>query len=485
MATKTRITPEQVAALQELDRRECEADAAVFTERHCTIEDPDGTVRPFALWPFQADTLRDLQAGEQIIVLKARRLGLSWVVLAFALWLAIHRQGIRILILCKTGDDAGELLDRIRRMRDRIAADPLSAHILANLQAPAKTRDAVTTLDIGGSTIRALMGTPAAARSETAGFLILDEFAFQRGAADIWQAVLPTVEGGGGLAVVSTGNGAETSGKIGAQYAMLWSRARAGDSTLKALFFPWMVRPDRNQEWKDRTVALLGDLDQFKVEYPEIEDDAFLAPGVQHVYPPAGVDAAEARGRILDQQLADCTIAPPYGSAIQVGIDWGEQTHALIIWPLEAGGIYVAPAEVVASSMEPTATSQLILDAAARIDWPLDEERFDAAGVQSNRTFAAVAPRSVRWKAIPFNRFKTETVGYLRLLFNRVADGHDTKIIAISPRNEVLLRQLRGLLLADDDSGKVAKGNDHGPDALIAGAAPIAAAHRALTVTEG
>jgi hypothetical protein len=466
---------ERVAAKQELDRRECAANAATFTERHCTIEDPDGTVRPFALWDFQADTLRDLQAGEQIIVLKARRLGLSWVVLAFALWLAIHRQGIRILILCKTGDDAGELLDRIRRMRDRIAADPLSAHVLANLHAPAKTRDAVTTLDIGGSTIRALMGTPAAARSETAGFVILDEFAFQRQAADIWQAILPTIEGGGGVALVSTGNGGEKSGGIGAQFAALWSQACSGASGLKPLFFPWMVRPDRDQEWKRRTIAALGDLDRFRMEYPEVPDDAFVAPDTEFVYDHAGIDAAERLGRQLDQQRRAGTIPPPLGEGIQLGIDWGlGSTHMLIVWQLAGGGIYIPPGEIESSRGEPSALTRQALDAAARYDHPLVQARYDQAGGQQMKTFASIAPDEVTIYAVNFGKRKKRTVGFLRELFNRTAQGLDHRIIAISPENTRLLEQLRGLQL--DDRGEIVKRDDHGPDALIAGAAPVALA---------
>ena len=118
------------------DLAECKADVTVFIERHASIEDPDGTVVPFTLWPFQHEPLQALQAGESIIVLKARRLGLSWVVLAFALWRAIFQQGIRILILCKNEDDATELLDRIRRMKQRISENPDSAHILAGLRQP-------------------------------------------------------------------------------------------------------------------------------------------------------------------------------------------------------------------------------------------------------------------------------------------------------------------------------------------------------------
>jgi hypothetical protein len=256
----------ELAALQAADRLECERDPLAFLERHVTIEEPNGTVIPLGLWPFQRKTVDVLTTETLTIVLKARRLGLSWIARARALWLAIFRPGIRILILCKTEGDATELLDRIRRMRDRLAADPAARHILAPLQRPAKTRDAVTTLDIGPSTIRALVGTPAAARSETAGLVIWDEAAFQQHAEDIWQGLLPTIEGGGRLWIISTGNGLHGRGSM---YAELWQNAVRKANGFASLFWPWDARPDRDPAWKIRQVAAIGSDDRFRVEYPE------------------------------------------------------------------------------------------------------------------------------------------------------------------------------------------------------------------------
>jgi hypothetical protein len=448
-------------------------------ERHVRIEEPDGTVIPLELWSFQRAAVTALHEDRAVVVLKARRLGLSWVTLAYALWLAITLQGVRILILCKTEADASELLDRVRRMRDRIALNPASSHMLSRLEKPHKVRDAVTTLDVGASTLKALVGTPAAARSETAGLVILDEFAFQRGAGEIWRAVLPTVEGGGRLAVVSTGNGSATTGGLGAEFAAQWSRASSGQSGFTPLFFPWMERPGRDQAWKQRTLQQLGDPDRFRTEYPETPDDAFTQPDTVFVFDRAGVDAAEKLGAQLDREPP-----PPAGGSLGLGIDWGEHTHGLTIWPLEAGGVYIPAGEVAALSTEPGETTGLILAAALRHGHPVSEARYDAAGVQSMRTFAAQARLTLpdlRTVSVPFSKHKTEAVNYLRLLFRRAAEGKATRVIAISPRNVELLRQLRALQFDDDDTGKVTKGDDHGPDALIAGVAPIAHRHRNAT----
>ena len=189
------------------------------------------------------------------------------------------------------------------------------------------------------------------------------------------------------------------------------------------------------------------------------------------VYEQAGIDAAIELGRMLDGNPP-----PPASGAISLGIDWGENTFALTIWPLERGGIYVTD-ERIFTSEEPAAATVRMLRMADNTGQRLEDARYDAAGIQSMRTFAAVARRShprLRTVKVPFGQFKVETIGYLRRLFERAGRGETTQIIAISPRCQVLIEQLRGLQWKDPDAYKVEKGDDHGPDALIAGVAPIA-----------
>ena len=461
------------AVVETLDRKDCEASACDFIERHCFIEEPDGTAVPFKLWDFQRDVVVALEAGEPVIVLKARRLGLSWLVLCFALWLAIFNQGTRILVLCKTEGDATELLDRIRRTLDRIRSDPASQHILSRLERPAKERDAVKTLDVGASTIRALVGTPAAARSETAGLVIADEFAFQSKADHIWQALAPTIEGGGKLAVVSTGNGRSGDGQT---FFKLWTEGTA----LTRFFFPWQARPDRDEDWKERQLRLLGDPDRFRVEYPEAEDDAFRSANVITVYPVEGIHAAVELGRRYEAEGAP----DPAEGTVELAIDWGEHTFALIIRPLAGGGVYVEE-ELVFESIEPGAASTRMLSRLGAQAFPAAKASYDAAGIQAMRTFQAMRDQTpgltdLKTDKIAFGKWKEETIGYLKRLFNRTHEGRELGVIAINPNCETLIRQLLAYQLKDPDQGRVLKKDDHGPDALIAGMARRAAHHRTL-----
>lgn len=469
---------------QRRDYLECKADPRVFIGRHVKIETVKGDVIPFSLWGMQRVTLDAIHTHDGTIVLKARRLGLSWIALAYALWVAIFQQGARIMILCKNEDDASELLDRVRRMRDRLMEDPASVHLFSRVRSSRRKkrqRDAVTTLDIGTSVLRSLPGKAKSARSETSALLILDEFAFQKEAGGIWQGAQPTIEGGGKVICVSTGNGKAGEGE---EFAKQWQHASSGENDYAPLFWPWDAHPDRSPEWYERERRRIGDDDRMRVEYPAVPDDAFISPGIKPTFSISGVDAAERLGRQFDALLRTGKMPPPDGGRLMGGIDWGEWTQSYVIWPLERGGIYVAPSEMASQEGEPGAVTGRICNTYSQFAYWVEEVGYDSAGVQSNRTFIAETERilgrhnRVRGTGapntvpVPFNKYKYEVIGYLRRLFNRAAQGFDTRIIAISPQNVELLRQLRNPYIAED------KEDDHGPDAVIAGSKSIAVRHR-------
>jgi hypothetical protein len=305
----------------------------------------------------------------------------------------------------------------------------------------------------------------------------------------------------------------------------MFERAQSGDSGMKAIFLPSSIHPERDDAWHEaRRAEFLTD-EEFFQEYPETVEQALAGQQGAKVYDPAGINAAEALGRTFDELLAKGEMPPPDGGTLRLGIDWGEMTHMLCLWPLEGGGVYVAPGEVAPQKapLEPGSATRVLMENLLRLGVQRVEERdedgrptriepllgvssFDAAGVQSERTHLALLeggshartretpepredglPFRAQWDvqrvggrtivppgSVPFNRFKDETKNYLKRLFVRTAEGREAGVIAISPQNRVLLRQLRGLELVDDGSGRIAKNEDHGPDALIAGTAMLA-----------
>lgn len=533
VATKVRLAtdPPVDAAWRERERRRVIRDPVYFVAGYGHVQPEDGDPIPFDLWPEQQRVLRDFAEHLRVIVLKARQLGLTWLALHYSFHLqafATHTPNAKILALSKHGGDATKLLGRARKI------NALLPPWLRCREDPDTVRSLTKFKLVGRGEMISLAGSPEAARMETATLALLDEFAHikNKNAEPTWTAVGPTLGKRGKAIIIFTGNGpAETPGN-GQAAARLWQKARTGavdaetgNRRLHAVFLPTDTDPARDAAFYASVREDFLSEEDFRAEYPRDEDEALAGRTGDRVYSPRALAAAERLGAAYDDLLDAGRLPPPAGGVITGGFDFGEYTHLLLLWPLEAGGFYVAPGEVVQVAGEVGRAAAAFMRAAAALQSvdgdpddpdapvgpPLDWLRFDGAGVQSMRTFVRVlqegehppdAPRlagrpyldqcvvamravgygrrepEIRYKPIPFNKYKDDARDYVRHLIGRAADGHATRILALSPRNPELNRQLRALELKDDLSGRIEKGDDHGPDALLAGLAPSAKAFR-------
>jgi hypothetical protein len=165
------------------------------------------------------------------------------------------------------------------------------------------------------------------------------------------------------------------------------------------------------------------------------------------------------------------------------GIDWGEHTQSYIIWPLPQGGIFIPPSEVVALSEDPAEVTKKIIEQAIKFEYPLVQSCYDAAGIQSMRTYVGIVRRLPRFRelrttGIAFGKYKRETINYMRTIARRSYTGESERVFAIHPNNRELIRQLRYWQRKDDESDEALKEDDHGPDATVAGIALTARANR-------
>ena len=485
-------------AWQDQERARVAHDPVYFIESYGSVEPPKGAAVPFVPWPAQRQVLRALAEHDKLWVLKARRLGLTWLVLHYGFWIAAfdpENVNARVLVFCKNRGDAGKLLDRVKAIHDRL---PPWLRVQTG-------RDSVTALELPGreAELVALPATEGAARQETATLVVLDEFAFPKNssARGIWTAVQPTIEGGGQLIGISTGNGRTGDGET---FAQVWDMAAAGSNGVTPIFLPWHARPDRTREWREGQRADYLSEEEFQAEYPDTADDALAGQTSIHVYSHAGIAAAERHGEQLAGHVADLA-----AEGYEWGIDWGDfQTFAVYALPLPGGGAYIVD-EKVLSHVEPSRAAADIIGHApgGATDATFVASRADSAPAGTNATFSRVLEEA-RAQApgkypeghvrVPFSRYKegggerrgVNTVAFVRRALEsavHVPDGWTTTdqlagTIAIHPRCTVLLAQLRALE-RDSTTGKVRKPGmnprdptrgDHGPDALVALLAPRA-----------
>lgn len=265
------VNPE--LARQDVEYNKCLGDPCYFIDTYCVIDDTQGTgagsgVMPFALWDFQVGAIWGIHGSRRTIVLKARQLGLSWLVCAYELWRALFLTNQLILLFSIGDEEAKELLRRIANMYERLPE-------WLQKRSPYESRPNTRELSIAnGSRIKSLPSSVAKGSGYTASSIVLDEYAKNPVAEDLYAAVYPAIEAGEGqLIIISTAFG------VGGKFHELWIKASKGENEFKPIFFPWWVRPGRDYAWHRKQVESETDPDRVKENYPANPTEAFRSSG--------------------------------------------------------------------------------------------------------------------------------------------------------------------------------------------------------------
>jgi hypothetical protein len=245
--------------------------------------------------------------------------------------------------------------------------------------------------------------------------------------------------------------------------------------------------PHVDQESYERSLSALDAVERARLRNGDwYVDDGTRTFNGDHLL--AALDA----GRNLDALAERGEAPPPKGALLELGLDFGEHTAYVYAWPLERGGLWIVAADEIVGREPGDSTDEVLealkdvpaWDGLGLVKQPLDlveEARYDSAGVQSMRTFTAKARRrspKLKTESIPFNSYKRETVGYLRHLVQRVGEGKETRILAISENAKPLYEAMKKLVKDPKDPELWVKEADHLPDALVAVTAPIARRNR-------
>jgi len=227
------------------------------------VADSQG-IAPFRLWDGQKKALATMEHDRLAVFLKARQLGISWVVCGFSLWSALTFPNQTVLAYSQGQLEANELIRRVSF---------LYHHHRRKADLPALTTDNTGLLEWdNGSRMRSLAATRKAGRSFTASIAILDEWAFMAWPRQTLAAVKPTIDAGGKLFIISSADGQ------GSAYHQFWQHAVSGLNGYKAIFLPWFAHPDRGSDWRDqKIVEASGDTASVLREYPANDIEAFTA----------------------------------------------------------------------------------------------------------------------------------------------------------------------------------------------------------------
>lgn len=265
---------------RQLEREISAEDKQHWIEKYVRIEDRDAPMLavPFLLWPGQIRTLKEYDTFRLNMVLKARQLGLSWLTLAYAAHGLIFRPGYSVVALSRGENEAKELARRIefilRYLPEWMAQEGRGPGADLSLPRWTATTSVIECTHPQGepSTFQSLPAAANSGRSFTANLVILDEWAFQQWARQIWTAAYPTINRptGGQLIGLSTI-------ERGTLFEDLWMASKDGKNRINRVFLPWNTDPRRTPEWYEETRQALGDA--VLAEYPATEEEAFTTPG--------------------------------------------------------------------------------------------------------------------------------------------------------------------------------------------------------------
>ena len=261
--------------LRELEYQYCRTHLEYFVENYGHIEDKDAEelVQPFRLWDEQRAALNSFRDNKLNVILKARQLGITWLVLHYALWKMIN-PGRTVIGLSRTEDEAQELVRRMSVILDNMRSlfAPVKDQPINWVNATWENTSLILTIhfpNLPDSVFKCFPSSPNAARSFTADLIIFDEWAFQQFAEDIWKAGFPTINRPTGGQVVGL-----STIERGSFFEQVFTDP---DNGFNKIFIPWYADPRRDDAWYQQTKRTMGDM--ITQEYPATIEEALTVPG--------------------------------------------------------------------------------------------------------------------------------------------------------------------------------------------------------------
>jgi hypothetical protein len=299
----------------------CRDDVRYFTERYCRLYNATAQAwLPFTLWPAQRATLGCMESERLLVILKARQLGLSWLCLAYALWLITLHGPATVLIFSMRAVEAEDLLARLRGMHNRLPRW---------LQGGRVTHAGAARWELSQGSC-ALAFSTRGGRSYTGTLAIVDEADYVPDLGRFLSGVKPTIDGGGRLFLVSTSD----KRRPVSTFKRLFRAALAGTGDYQPLFLDWRARPERDEAWRARTQAEMfaqrGSDDDFYAEYPATPEEALAPEQLDRRLPLAWVQQCFVRQAALHPAAAPAlpglaVYRPPHaGGRYVLGVDPAE-----------------------------------------------------------------------------------------------------------------------------------------------------------------
>lgn len=246
----------------------------IRTYGHIEDKDADELIQPFDMWKEQEEALESIHDNKLNVILKARQLGFSWLVINYCAYVLLT-SGRTIIALSRSEEEAKELIRRLAVVLSNIpeffCEEKEKKPGWYGMTFRATALELTVNYPDGKpfSIMKGFPSSPSAARSFTADLLIFDEWAFQQFAREIWTSAFP---------VINRPNGGKVIGLSTIDRGSLFEEIFTDpDNGFNKIFVPWYADPRRDDVWYENTKKALGDL--ITQEYPATIEEALTVPG--------------------------------------------------------------------------------------------------------------------------------------------------------------------------------------------------------------
>lgn len=234
---------------------------------YCKINDAvSQRVIDFEFWPHLVDLISAFQRERQIIVLKSKQVGVSYLIAFYSLWRALTIKAFNALLLSAGEKESALLLEKCKFAYQNLPEF---------LRLPVgKYSESEITFPEMGSRIAALPSTEIPGIGATASLVVMDEWDFHRYPESDYATAEPTASAGGQIIGVSTVD----KSKPDSLFKSLYKQAKNSENNFYPIFLPWNIRPGRDKEWYEFEKRAYIDREyNFEENYPETEREA-LSP---------------------------------------------------------------------------------------------------------------------------------------------------------------------------------------------------------------
>lgn len=224
----------------------CFDDPVYFIENYVKIVHIDKGLVPFKLYDYQKKIVNLTFENRHVILKLPRQSGKSTTIAACILHYIIFQEHKTVAILANKAATAREILSRIQLMYEHL---PLWMQV------------GITSWNKGsfslgnGCKVLAASTSSSAIRGTSISWLVLDEFAFvpPNQAVEFFESVYPTISSGkeSKVSVFSTPKGMN-------HFYKMWVEAIENRSEFKPYEINWYDVPGRDEEWKEKMIANLG-----------------------------------------------------------------------------------------------------------------------------------------------------------------------------------------------------------------------------------